>query len=200
MKSLVISLCILLFLFPSIANSKKIECQCEFSEKPWEAYGTNAACVTYSKKNRTSCEVEFAGLSYDKNLLENVLGFDSIKYRDLVFKVAGKYIEALRTDNKELLTDSEFIKTALPIFMRGAYLRKPTNQQIDKKWEQNLKNLDNAIISFFNNKANDIGSVFEGKKQLFETKYEGAYFIVGQGYVKVYFEDAVLNAIFIPGE
>lgn len=40
-------------------------CSCKFVDPSWEAFGTNAACATYTTKAGKSCEIAFGGLGAD---------------------------------------------------------------------------------------------------------------------------------------
>ena len=100
-------------------------CECDFSEAPWEAYGTKAACTTWTRESRRSCEIAFGGLGAEPDLVAQVLGRDPKEYLDDVYTTIQSYFAALQANDTKTLTSPEFVQHVLPIFMRGAFLREP---------------------------------------------------------------------------
>ena len=66
-------------------------CPCKFRESPWEAYGTKAACTTYTRKGGTSCEVEFGGVGADPRLVAQVLAIDPSRYQTDTYDLLSRF-------------------------------------------------------------------------------------------------------------
>ena len=106
------------------AQAQAPGCPCTFKEAPWEAYGTKAACTTITRKGGTSCEIEFGGVSADPKIAAQVLGLDPSAYTKDAYEILGQFLRYLRDNKREALAEPKFLSIALPIFMRGAYLRR----------------------------------------------------------------------------
>jgi hypothetical protein len=171
--------CLLIAGLPSelaLGQAKQPRCTCDFAEPKWQAYGTNASCATFMHKGRTSCEIEFSGLDANPNLVRSVLGIDPREYRSEAFDILSKYLQYLRDDKRDDLADPGFLTIALPILMRGAYLRAspdgPTPDQI--------KALDGIIVEFIGKFSKDVSDVFLGRKSPFSTEFGDARFEIGK--------------------
>jgi hypothetical protein len=178
------------------AQAQAPGCSCTFKEAPWESYGTKAACTTITRKGGTSCEVEFGGLSADPKIAAQVLGLDPSAYTRNVYETLGLFLQYLRDNKREALADPKFLSTALPIFMRGAYLRTPHG-------ELNLsqvRSLDSAIIIFADKYSDEVSKVFLGGAKDFSITIEDANFRVGRGYITVRHPFGLLVTRYMPEE
>src|SRR3712207_6173870 len=115
-------------LVPIGANAAQERCRCEFSSPPWEAIGSNAACTTFSKKDRTSCEIAFGSLGADPSIAKEVLGEEQFaQYEKEQWDILIMYLSLVRTDQQVVgqnkVTDRGILRTLIPSFMRAAYLR-----------------------------------------------------------------------------
>jgi hypothetical protein len=182
--------------FIGSAQAQAPGCPCTFKEAPWEAYGTKAACTTISRKGGTSCEIEFGGVSADPNVVEQVLGLKPTEYFPRVYEVLGAFLQYLRDNKREALADPKFLSTALPIFMRGAYLRRPVS---DDRISQ-AKSMDSAIMAFSEKYSDQVSKVFLGSAPELKVTVNDANFRVGRGYVTVDHPFAFLFTRYMPAE
>jgi len=164
---------------PALGQEKR--CECKFADPKWQAFGTKAACTAFTGKGRTSCEIAFGGLGTDPNVVRNVLGVSPAEYQTQAIDVLRFYLELIEKNNRVGLADPKLIRTALPIFMRGAYLRSPEDG-IDLA---DAKHLDSVISEFFDKYTLDVSQVFAGKKETFFAAVNETKFEVGRGYVLV---------------
>ena len=171
-------------------------CLCEFKEAPWEAYGTKAACSTFTRKGGTSCEIEFGGISADQKLIAEILRVNPTAYNAEAYNNLITFLQYLKEGRKLQLLDPKFISTALPTFMRGAYLRGP----LDDNTIQQARSLDAAIKSFFEKYSDQVSSVFRGSSPEFSTEIGNATFTVGKGYIVVKHPAGILITRYIPPE
>jgi hypothetical protein len=178
------------------AQAQAPGCPCRFKEAPWEAYGTKAACTTITRKGGTSCEIEFGGVSADPKVAEQVLGLKPSEYSRQVYEVLGTFLRYLRDNNREALADPKFLSTALPIFMRGAYLRQPINNDGISQ----AKSLDSAIMAFLEKYSDQVSKVFLGGAPDLKVIVNDANFTVGRGYVTVNHPFGFLITRYMPAE
>jgi hypothetical protein len=181
---------------PVFAQAKQQGCTCAFADPHWEAHGTNAACAAFMHKGRTSCEVEFGGLGATPNLVSQVLGVSYGAYRNDTFEILNVYLQYLRDGKMASLADPNFLRKALPILMRGAYLRGT----IDDVSLEQRKRLDNTITEFLNKFAPDISDVFMRKREPFITEFADAKFEIGRGYIVIDRSEDHLVTVYIPAE
>ena len=154
-------------------------CECRFADSKWQAFGTNAACTAFMGRSRTSCEVAFGGLGADVNVARSVLGSAYPEYQTQIIGVLRQYLDLLERNNRDGLADPKFIRTALPIFMRGAYFRVPR----DDADAAEARILDAAVTGFFDKYSDDVSRVFLGKKEAFSTSVNDTKFEIGKGYI-----------------
>src|SRR5207248_6549418 len=103
-----------------------------------------AACTTITRKSGTSCEIEFGGVSADPKIAAQVIGLDQSAYTREVYEVLETFLQLLRDNKREAIAAPKLLSAALPIFMRGAYLRRPLNDDDIKQ----VRSLDKAITTF----------------------------------------------------
>jgi hypothetical protein len=178
---------------PALGQEKR--CECKFADPKWHAFGTKAACSAFLGKGRTSCEIAFGGLGTDLNVARNVLGV-SPAYQIQIIEVLRTYLELLGKNNRDALADPDFIRTTLPIFMRGAFLRGPQ----DATALAESKRLDSVIGEFFDRNAKDVSLVFLGKKGAFSTNVNETKFEVSRTYISVDDPAGYLITTYMPGE
>ncbi len=179
---------------PAFAQAAKEGCTCDFADSKWEAYGTKAACATYMHKGRTSCNIEFAGISANPNLVKSVLGFDPTKYRNETYKFAASYIALLENGKRSDLSDPKFLAQGLAMIMRGAYLRGPA----DDKAVSDLKILDNEVTQFLEKYTVTVSDVFLGRKPPFKVVVGKATFDVQRGNIIVDEPNGHLLVVYLP--
>ena len=165
-----------------------IRCQCSFAKPPWKAVGTRAACSAVTSNGRTSCNISFGGMGADPKVVFEVLGLQPKEYERQANSLLIRYLQAVDEAPQSLIAP-EFIRLALPSFMRGAYLRPGVTE--------NLKELDEAVISFTEKHAKQIAEVMEQRTHS-EFKEKHATFTVMNGAVVVDFGGVRIVTIFLP--
>jgi hypothetical protein len=178
------------------AQAQAPGCPCTFKEAPWEAYGTKAACTTITRKGGTSCEIEFGGVSADPKIAAQVLGLDPSAYTRDAYKILGQFLQYLMDNKREALAEPKFLSVALPIFMRGAYLRRSLGE-VDYK---QVRSLDSAIINFLDKYSDQVSKVFLGGAPEFSVTIEDANFTIGRGYITVKHPFGLLITRYMPAE
>jgi hypothetical protein len=178
------------------AQAQAPGCQCTFKEAPWEAHGTKAACTAITRKGGTSCEIEFGGVSTDPKIAAQVLGLDRSAYTRDAYKILGQYLQYLMDNKREAMADPKFLSVALPIFMRGAYLRRSLGEADYKQ----VRSLDSDIINFLDKNSDQVSKVFLGYAQEFSVTIEDANFTVGKGYITVKHPFGFLITRYMPAE
>jgi hypothetical protein len=163
---------------PALAQQRP--CECYFKDPAYKAIGTKAACTAWMGKGKTSCEIEFAGVGADTNLISTLIGRQPAAYRREVYDVLSVYAQYLRDGKRDDLLSSQFLQRALPIFMRGAYLRNSQGRQLGE-----IKEMDSRIAAFVEKFAPLISDVFQGKNPGFSTEIPPTKFTVGRGYILV---------------
>jgi hypothetical protein len=171
-------------------------CPCSFKDPQWEAYGTKAACTAIVRKGGTSCEIEFGGISTDPKVAAQVLGVNPSEYTNQLYEVLGQFLRYLRDNKREALADPKFLSVALPLFMRGAYLRRPLN---DENISQ-AKSLDSTIVAFVGKYSDQVSKVFLGNAPDMKVSVNDAMFTVGRGYVIVNHPFGVVITRYMPPE
>jgi hypothetical protein len=178
------------------AQAQAPVCTCTFKEPPWEAYGTKAACSTLVRKGGTSCEIEFGGLSADPRIAAQILGLSPSEYSRQVYDVLGTFLQYLRDNQRTELANSKFLSIALPIFMRGVYLRQPLSDEAIIQ----AKSLDVAITSFSEKYSDQVSNVFLGKEPNLKANVNGVIFFVGRGYLTVESSLGFIVTRYMPAE
>jgi len=181
--------------FGSALGEEK-RCECKFADPKWQAFGTKAACTAFIGKGKTSCEIAFGGLGADANAVSVVLGVSPSEYQTRALDILRIYVEFLEKNNIDGLVDPKFLQTAVPNFMRGAYLRSSQNGSD----LADSKRLDLAISQFFDKYSQDVSQVFAGKKETFFAGVNETKFEVGRGYIVVDDPSGRLVTIYMPAE
>jgi hypothetical protein len=156
-------------------------CECYFKDTAYKAIGTKAACTAWMRRGKTFCEVEFAGVGTDTNLVATLFGREPASYSREVYDVLSVYAQYVRDGKRDDLVSPAFLRRALPIFMRGAYLRG----NMEGRELGLIKDLDSRIGAFVEKFAPEISAVFLGNKSEFTTEIPPTKFHVGKGYILV---------------
>ena len=181
---------------PAFSQAKAQGCECDFSDPQWKARGTNAACSVLMHPGRKSCEIQFAGIGANPNLISKVLGRDPKSYRDETFEVINIYFQYLRDNRRDSLSDPKFITRALPVLMRGAYL-SGSSIISDSELVQIIA-LDKAVIEFLEKYSATVSNVFLNKQAPFRAQVDAGKFEVGNGSIVVDHPAGLLITIYIP--
>lgn len=64
-------------LFSGNAFAQRKACECEFSSKECQAYGTGGACGIFMYNKGRTCEVSFAGTGANEKIFKMVIGEDA---------------------------------------------------------------------------------------------------------------------------
>jgi hypothetical protein len=190
------------FLFSGKAVAgEPIRCTCLFQQSSgYSAVGTRAACSTMTRKNQKGpgerCEIAFGGLGYDPRLLSNA-NIGAEDYRKLAFSVTQQNLEALSEGHPERLSDPSYLRIAIPVYMRAAYLRSDNSLE-----PAVLADLDKQVTSIAKEYADKIAYVFSGKAPPFEATWlERNRITVERGAVRIIYEsDITLVAVFFDPE
>jgi hypothetical protein len=177
-----------------------IRCNCLFVQSSgYVGVGTRAACSTYTEKNKgpgESCQISFGGTGYQEPQLSR-LGLDPKQYREKVFAITMFNLAMVRNGTPQNLSTVEFIRDAIPIYMRATYLRAET--RLD---QSTLNELDGEVTAATNEYAGQIADVFLGKTAPFETKWRDRHNLaVQRGAIRfIYAERISLAAVFFDPE
>lgn len=189
---------------PTPVHAQVKRCQCEFADPQWQAYGTKSACSIWMDEGKKSCEIEFGGFGADPDMITEILGREPLEYYAEVSDIVRTYLE-LRDKQDPALTSPEFIRKALPVFMRGAFLRGSPAEEPMQDW----RNLNAAIIAHFEKFSVETSKVFRGSEGPMDHKSEefgipGVLFHTERGVVVVELKgekvSGTLVTVFLPQE
>ncbi len=144
---------------PSLASAQVKRCECSFADPQWQAYGTKGACSIWMKEGKQECEVEFGGFGAEPEMISRVLRLEVMDYYAEVSNTVSAYMK-LRYSGDSQLTSPEFLRRALPVLMRGAFLRGSTS---DSPVEE-LTILNSAIERYVGTYAEEISRIFRGEQ------------------------------------
>jgi hypothetical protein len=178
------------------AGAQERKCECKFADPNWEAFGTKAGCSAYVRKARTSCEIEFGGISAEDQLVEDVLGINPQLYRKELYSLLSDYLVYLRDNKREQLARPEFLQRSLLIFMRGAYLRGSP----DIREREQIKVLDATVRAILEKLAPQIAEVFLGRIGGFSTEINDAKVSIGRGFILIELPDRQLFTRYFAAE
>jgi hypothetical protein len=180
------------FFAAMLSGQALARCDCEFDKRPYEAFGTKAACTIYMLKSKTSCNVEFGGLGTDMKVARAILGLDPNIYKKQVYDVLVTYLQLLRDEKTSDLVDPKFLATALLYMMRGAYVRSGNDGE-------RIAVFDRTLRDFLEKYSGEISAVFSGTKGEMSIEFNNAKFLVGKGHIIVEGADgAVLITEYLP--
>ncbi len=177
-----------------IALAQMKTCECEFSSKDYQAYGTNGACGIFMYNKGHTCEVSFAGTGANEQMLKSMLGENAWETNvKLVPQLFQQYLAYTRKGDKGLYLDSGFIRDSLVVLVRGAIFRKSA-----LKADLPLSKIDTTFVGFSKKYSGKIAATFRGKEKPFKVDWgEGMIFSVGEGYVEMNYRDvASIRAVY----
>lgn len=177
-----------------IALAQMKTCECEFSSKDYQAYGTNGACGIFMYNKGRTCEISFAGTGANEQLLKNMLGGNAWETNvKLAPQLFHQYLAYTRKGDKGLYLDSGFIENSLVVLVRGAIFRESS-----LKADLPLIKIDTTFIQFSKKYSEKIAETFQGKEKPFKVDWgDGMSFSVGEGYVEMNYRDvATIRAVY----
>lgn len=172
-------------------------CTCEFIDPEYTATGIRAACAAYMGPGKTSCTIDFSGISANRTLVQEITGMDETQYNEVLFEVLFTYSEAFAENTFTEIRQPEFIQIAVPVLARGIYLRDQSQIGLDV-----AADLDEAIRSLVLDYADKITSVFTGIDEPFFLTINNFLFRIYGGYINVYGtqlgDDFVMSLVVAP--
>ncbi len=177
-----------------IAIAQTKTCECEFSSKDYQAYGTNGACGIFMYNKGHTCEISFAGTGANEQMLKRVLGENAWETNvRLVPQLFQQYLAYTLKGDKGLFLNSGFISDSLVVLVRGAIFRESAF-----KADFPLSKIDAAFVGFSKKYSGKIAATFQGKEIPFKVDWdEGMSFSVGEGYVEMNYRDiAIVRAVY----
>lgn len=184
---LTVALFVVTTTFPQAIFADEPTCQCHFKDPQWEGYGTHAACSAIMSNGDKTCNVSFGGTGADTSVVADILKRDPADFARQVTGAMATYLAAAQKA-PSAVNDPGLIRTALPMFMRGAYLRKSV--------ATDLRQLDKAVVQFSEKYATKIADVFNRRQDPFVVEEAGAKFFVGRGFVTVTFQNIEMTTVF----
>jgi len=176
-----------------------IRCNCFFEQTSgYVGVGTRAACSTLTEKNKgkgETCQVAFGATGYEEQLLSK-LALDPKRYREMVFSMTMLNLAAVHDRAPQKFT-SEFLRNAIPAYMRAVYLRSEAG--LDDKVLVDLDKEVNGVSAEYSQK---IADVFLGKAIPFEAVWNERHRLtVQRGSIKfVYAGQIILVTVFFDPE
>jgi len=125
-------------------------------------------------------------------VIARALGVNPSAYEKETYDVLSRFLQYLRDNKRSDLTEPGFLSSTLMMFMRGAYLREPL--------DENTRTLDLAVRGFFEKSSGDVSLVFQGKIPELSAKINDATFRVGRGYILVEHPAGLLITRYMPAE
>jgi hypothetical protein len=177
-----------------IALAQTKTCECEFSSKDYQAYGTGGACGIFMYNKGHTCEISFAGTGANEQILKSVLGENAWKTNvRLAPQLFQQYLAYITRGDKGLFLNSEFINDSLIVLVRGAIFRESA-----LKADLPLSKIDTTFVGFSKDYSGKIAATFQGKEKPFKVdRDEGMSFSVGEGYVEMNYRDvAIVRAVY----
>lgn len=177
-----------------------IFCDCQFEQSSgYVGQGTRSACSALTEKNKGSgetCQIAFGGTGYQDQQVSR-LKLDPKEYREKVFSMTMFNLAALHDRTPDKLATNEFLRAAIPAYMRAAYLR--AENRLD---DATLADLDREVTGVSAEYARPIADVFAGRSQPFETTWHEKHRLsVQRGAVRfVYAGQINLVAVFFDPE
>jgi hypothetical protein len=143
----------------------------------YSAIGIKAACNSYCY-NKRDCEIAFSALGASDNVVTRI-GLNVKEYRADAYRITATHIAALEKMDMKTLSSEQFLREALPVFMRATYLRESVTKTL--KIEK-VKELDKAITSFLEEKTPLIARVFAGQVRPVRAQWREIHtYVVGVG-------------------
>jgi hypothetical protein len=177
-----------------IALAPRKTCECEFSSKDYQAYGTGGACGIFMYNKGHTCEISFAGTGANEEILKRMLGENAWETNaKLAPQLFQQYLAYTLTGDKGLFLSSGFISDSLIVLVRGAIFRESAF-----KADLPLSKIDTTFVRFSKEYSGKISATFQGKEKPFKVNWdEGMSFSVGEGYVEMNYRDfAIIRAVY----
>lgn len=170
-------------------------CECEFSSRDYQAYGTSGACGVFMYAKASICEISFAGIGANPDVLTNPrLGTNTLQAQlDVAPDIFSRYLEFVKTGNITPLSEQEFIERSLPVMARASLFRAAP--QIA---EAPIKQLDAVIQDVAHKYSGELEAIFLGKKEPHTLKWDAESDVeLGRGYVQInYRKDIQLRVLY----
>jgi len=169
-------------------------CECDFSSKDYQAYGTNGACGIFMYNKGHTCEISFAGTGANEQMLKGVIGENAWETNvKLVPQLFQQYLDYTLKGDKGLFLNSGFISDSLVVLVRGAIFRKSA-----LKADLPLSKIDTAFVRFSKEYSGKIAATFRGKEKPFKVDWDGGIsFSIGEGYVEMNYRNvAIVRAVY----
>ena len=134
-------------------------------------------------------------LGYDQQLISKLS--NDKEYRAHAFAATMQSLQALQDHSIEQIANRQFLQTAIPLYLRAAYVRAGNGLDADT-----LQALDKEVIDVSNEYAEQIADVFKGTQKPFEKRWrERHILIVQKGAIRfVYNNEIFLDAVFFSPE
>lgn len=179
----------------SSAQAEVKNCECAFSNRDYQGYGTSGACGVFMYAKASACEISFSGTGANPDVLTNPrLGTHTLQAQsDVAPDIFNRYLEFVKTGNITPLSEHEFIERSLPVMARASLFRAAP--QIA---EAPIKRLDALIQDVAHKYSNELEAVFLGKKDPYTSKWDSETSVeIGRGYVQInYKDDAQLRVVY----
>lgn len=174
---------LLLVLAAGLAQAQGKTCECEFSSHDYQAYGTSGACGVFMYAKASVCEISFAGIGANPDVLANpMLSTNTLQAQlDIAPDIFSRYLVFVKTGNITQLSDRTFIERSLPALARASLFR--TAVQIA---EAPIKQLDALIQQVAHTYSGELEAIFLGQKEPHTVKWKAETDVeLGRGYVQI---------------
>lgn len=181
-----------------LAEAQTRSCNCTFDTREYEAYGTGGACGIFMYNKSHACEVSFSGVGANTSVLREHLGEQAVREQlALAPQIFDWYVSYDKQgDKKELNLQPDFIERSLVVLVRASLFRQ---SNVDAKVP--LKEIDGNVVKFAKEYSKRIAATFAGKAPAFDGPWgDNGKFIVGRGYVEMYFQSGVIRAVYFSGK
>jgi hypothetical protein len=187
-----------LLLAASVASNALADvktCECEFSGRDYQAYGTSGACGVFMYAKASICEISFAGIGANPDVLTNPrLGTNTQQAQlDVAPDIFSRYLEFVKTGNVTPLSEQNFIERSLPVMARASLFRAAP--QIA---EAPIKQLDAVIQDVAHKYSGELEAIYLGKKEPHTLQWDTESKVeLGRGYVQInYRKDIQLRVLY----
>lgn len=179
----------------SSAQADVKTCECEFSSRDYQAYGTSGACGVFMYAKGSICEISFAGIGANPDVLTNSkLGIHTLQAQvDVAPDIFSRYLEFVRTGEVTQLSEHEFLERSLPVMARASLFRAAPQLA-----EAPIKRLDALIQDVTHKYSGELEAIFLGKAEPHTLKWDDESDVeLGRGYVQInYRKDIQLRVLY----
>lgn len=186
-----------IFLLLSTASSAQLPakaCECEFSSRDYQAFGTGGACGFFMFKQASVCEISFSGTGANPAVLASILGPDVMQAQlDIAQDIFGRYLTFIKTGDIKPLSEHAFIERSLPVMARASLFRSAP--QIA---EAPIRQMDALARDLANKFSDELEAIFLGKAEPHTVKWDAdSVFELGRGYVQINYKgDTQLRVVY----